>query len=138
MLSRIAVPTLVVVGREDEFTPVRDAEFMIERIPAATLAVIEGAAHMPNLERQREFDAALCTFLKTLWTVEVVTTVVHDQRQLGAPCPPYVRGIGQRWRAGHGQPRIASTDRRRICRTAGRRGRRPTKSATMPSSAYAG
>lgn len=59
MLPRIAVPTLVVVGRNDEFTPVRDAEFMYERIPNATLVVIERAGHMPNLERQAEFNLAV-------------------------------------------------------------------------------
>lgn len=59
MLARITVPTLVVVGRDDEFTPVIDAQLMHDRIPGSRLAVIEGAAHMPNLERQAEFDAAV-------------------------------------------------------------------------------
>ncbi len=68
MLSGIAVPTLVVVGRDDEFTPVSDAEFMHERIPNSILAVIEGAAHMPNLERQREFNNVLQQFLTTAAT----------------------------------------------------------------------
>jgi pimeloyl-ACP methyl ester carboxylesterase len=63
MLSRIAVPALVVVGQDDAFTPVADARLMLERIPDASLVVIDGAAHMPNLERQAEFDAALEQFL---------------------------------------------------------------------------
>lgn len=58
-LPGIAVPTLVVVGRDDEFTPVSDARLMHERIPAATLLIVEGAAHMPNLERPAEFNHAL-------------------------------------------------------------------------------
>jgi len=66
MLASIAVPTLVVVGRDDEFTPVADARAMYELIPQGTLAVIEGAAHMPNLERAQEFDAALRAFLEPL------------------------------------------------------------------------
>jgi pimeloyl-ACP methyl ester carboxylesterase len=57
------VPALVVVGRDDEFTPVGDAEFMYQRIPHATLAVVEGAAHMPNMERPAEFNQALNQFL---------------------------------------------------------------------------
>lgn len=65
-LSRTEVPTLVVVGRDDEFTPYSDAKLMHDLIPNSTLAVIEGAAHMPNLERQREFNAALRTFLEPL------------------------------------------------------------------------
>jgi pimeloyl-ACP methyl ester carboxylesterase len=59
MLARIAVPTLVVVGRDDVFTPVADARFLHERIPGARLAIIEGAGHLPNLERPEEFDSAL-------------------------------------------------------------------------------
>ncbi|MGP4003775.1 alpha/beta fold hydrolase [Streptomyces sp. 8N706] len=63
LLERISVPTLVVVGRDDEFTPVSDAEFLHERIPDARLTVIEGAAHMPNMERPAEFNEALRRFL---------------------------------------------------------------------------
>jgi pimeloyl-ACP methyl ester carboxylesterase len=36
---------------------------MAERIPDATLAVIDGAAHMPNLERPVEFNQVLRRFL---------------------------------------------------------------------------
>jgi pimeloyl-ACP methyl ester carboxylesterase len=64
MLARIRVPTLVVVGSDDEFTPVGDAEFMADRVPGARLAVIDGAGHMPNLERRDEFDAVLGDFLE--------------------------------------------------------------------------
>ena len=66
LLAQITVPTLVVVGRHDEFTPISDAEFMQERIPNASLVVIEGAAHMPNLERPAEFNTALQSFLDLL------------------------------------------------------------------------
>ncbi|BBB01710.1 putative hydrolase [Actinacidiphila reveromycinica] len=62
-LARIAVPTLVVVGRRDVFTPVSDAEFLHERIAGSRLAVVEGAGHMPNLERPGAFDAALAGLL---------------------------------------------------------------------------
>ncbi|HEX5534462.1 MAG TPA: alpha/beta fold hydrolase [Actinomycetales bacterium] len=71
MLPRIAVPTLVVVGRDDEFTPVRDAEVMYERIPNATLMIIERAGHMPNLERQAEFNVAVERFLTSVSTTPV-------------------------------------------------------------------
>lgn len=36
---------------------------MSDRIPDATLVVIDGAGHMPNLERAKEFNAALESFL---------------------------------------------------------------------------
>ncbi|WP_410645129.1 alpha/beta fold hydrolase [Amycolatopsis sp. lyj-346] len=64
-LERVEVPTLVVVGSEDEFTPVSDAELIHRAIRTSTLVVIEGAGHLPNLERETEFDEALSTFLKS-------------------------------------------------------------------------
>jgi 3-oxoadipate enol-lactonase len=63
LLAQVSVPALVVVGADDEYTPVSDAEYMHERIPDSTLVVIDGAAHMPNLERPAEFNAALRAFL---------------------------------------------------------------------------
>ena len=66
LLPEIGVPTLIIVGSDDEFTPVGDAEFMRERIPNSRLAVIEEAGHMPNVERPREFNRVVEEFLKTL------------------------------------------------------------------------
>jgi len=63
-LKHIDVPTLVVVGSEDEFTPVEDAQLIHREVAGSTLVVIEGAGHLPNLERETEFDEALSTFLK--------------------------------------------------------------------------
>jgi len=63
VLARISVPTLVVVGRDDEFTPVSDAELMQRLIPHAVLVVVDDAAHMPNLERPGEFNRVLHGFL---------------------------------------------------------------------------
>ncbi|WP_248963245.1 alpha/beta fold hydrolase [Sphaerisporangium perillae] len=66
LLATVAVPALVVVGRDDEFTPVADAEFMHHRLPRSELAVIEGAAHMPNLERPEHFGHALRRLLSAV------------------------------------------------------------------------
>jgi pimeloyl-ACP methyl ester carboxylesterase len=66
MLAGVSVPTLVVVGRDDEFTPVGDARLMHERVPGAALVIVEGAGHMPNLERRAEFDRALAAFLDSV------------------------------------------------------------------------
>ncbi|MFF5477076.1 alpha/beta fold hydrolase [Streptomyces sp. NPDC012935] len=63
LLTRVTVPALVVVGADDAFTPVSDAEAMHAALPDSTLRVIAGAAHMPNLERPAEFDEALGEFL---------------------------------------------------------------------------
>ncbi|WP_158892969.1 alpha/beta fold hydrolase [Amycolatopsis anabasis] len=68
LLPRIAVPALVVVGRDDELTPVGDARLLHERIPGAKLAVVEGAAHLPNLERRAAFNRVLAGFLEGVFT----------------------------------------------------------------------
>jgi pimeloyl-ACP methyl ester carboxylesterase len=66
LLTKITVPALVVVGREDTYTPVADAELLHYHIPDSQLVIIEGAAHLPNLEREDEFNAALDAFLSGL------------------------------------------------------------------------
>jgi pimeloyl-ACP methyl ester carboxylesterase len=65
-LSQATVPALIVVGSEDEYTPVAHARLMHDLVPGSTLAVVDGAGHMPNLERPAEFDQALLAFLRTL------------------------------------------------------------------------
>ncbi len=65
-LSGVTVPTLVVVGSEDEYTPIPDARLMHERVPDSTLVIIEGAGHMPNLERPAAFDEALTELLDAI------------------------------------------------------------------------
>lgn len=66
LLSSLTTPTLVVVGAEDEFTPVDVARAMHDRIPDSSLAIIPGAGHLPNLERTEEFDTVLRDFLDGL------------------------------------------------------------------------
>jgi pimeloyl-ACP methyl ester carboxylesterase len=66
LLPTIDVPTLVVVGSEDEYTPICDAEYLRDRIPGCRLAVIEDAAHMPNLERPEQFNRVISDFLAGL------------------------------------------------------------------------
>ncbi|MBH5334124.1 alpha/beta fold hydrolase [Streptomyces pactum] len=63
VLAGVTVPTLVVVGADDEFTPVEDARTLHRLVAGSRLRVVEGAAHMPNLERPAEFNAAMLEFL---------------------------------------------------------------------------
>ncbi|MFF1378294.1 alpha/beta fold hydrolase [Streptomyces sp. NPDC058308] len=63
LLTRADVPSLVVVGRDDTYTPVSDAEAMHAALPDSALHVVESAAHMPNLERPDVFNSALRTWL---------------------------------------------------------------------------
>lgn len=63
LLRKIRVPTLVLVGREDVYTPVALAEELYEQILGAKLVVIENAGHMPNLEQADAFNEALGSWL---------------------------------------------------------------------------
>ncbi|RPE42350.1 pimeloyl-ACP methyl ester carboxylesterase [Streptomyces sp. Ag109_O5-1] len=63
LLTKVTVPALVVVGADDEYTPVSDAEAMHALLPDSALHVIDAAAHMPNLERPEEFNRVLGEFL---------------------------------------------------------------------------
>ena len=63
MLSKIAVPSLVICGAEDVITPPADSEAMARTIPGATLEVIARAGHLSNLEQPAAFSAALQAFL---------------------------------------------------------------------------
>ncbi len=66
VLPEINIPTLAIVGREDEFTPVAKAEELKENLQNCKLVVIEDAGHMPNLEHPEEFNKAVMDFLHGL------------------------------------------------------------------------
>lgn len=63
-LPTIDVPTAVVVGEEDEITPLEMSQTMSANIPGATLSIIPGAGHIANLEAPTAFEAALRAWLR--------------------------------------------------------------------------
>jgi len=62
-LDEIAAPTLVVVGTEDLDDIKSIAEKLATGIPGARLETIEGAGHLPSLERPDELNRLLLDFL---------------------------------------------------------------------------
>ncbi len=60
--ARIIAPTLVVHGRDDGITDVRNAEVLVGRIPHADLLLLEGARHAYLAERP-DANAMIATFL---------------------------------------------------------------------------
>lgn len=64
-LKDITCPTLV-VGADQDYTPVAFKQEYTNRIPGATLVVIDDARHMLPVERPDEFNAAVATFLRSL------------------------------------------------------------------------
>ena len=66
ILGSIVAPALIIVGSEDYFTPLPIARIMSEGIPAAQLAVVDGAGHLPNMEKPDLFNKILDEFLACL------------------------------------------------------------------------
>jgi 3-oxoadipate enol-lactonase len=62
-LSAITVPTLVIVGEEDQGTPVAASRAIQERIRGAELVILKGASHLSNMEQPAAFSSALTDFL---------------------------------------------------------------------------
>jgi 3-oxoadipate enol-lactonase len=61
-LGLIEAPTLVVVGAHDPATPPERGQYVVERIPGAQKVALE-SAHLSNIEKPEEFDAAVLGFL---------------------------------------------------------------------------
>lgn len=62
-LGAISVPTLVIAGTQDVATPIEHAQWLVEHIRGADLAVLD-AGHMATIEQAEDFAAALMDFLQ--------------------------------------------------------------------------
>ena len=62
-LGGLGVPTLVVGGSDDRLTPPAHAEALARAIPAAELAIVHAAGHLPYLEAPSAFAAGVLEFL---------------------------------------------------------------------------
>jgi len=62
-LRRVTAPTLVVCGGRDALVPPSVGEIVRRELPAAELVVVEGAAHVPMVERPEACAGALLAFL---------------------------------------------------------------------------
>ncbi len=66
LLSKITVPTLVIVGENDRVTPPEAARKIHEHIGRSRLVVVPEAGHLSNLEAPEAFNGALAEFLNTV------------------------------------------------------------------------
>jgi 3-oxoadipate enol-lactonase len=62
-IGAIRVPTLIIVGEDDQGTPVAASKVMNEQIKGSELVVLKSAAHLSNLEQPDAFTKALTGFL---------------------------------------------------------------------------
>ena len=65
-VSRIRVPTLILVGDADAITPPALSEELHALIPGSRLEVIAGASHLANLDKPAEFNRVIDDFLSAV------------------------------------------------------------------------
>jgi pimeloyl-ACP methyl ester carboxylesterase len=70
-LDAIAIPTLIICGKEDEVTPLAQSAFMHKNIKGSILHAIDKAGHVSNLEQPELFNKYLGDFLAGLSCNEI-------------------------------------------------------------------
>ena len=63
-VAAISLPTLIIAGALDPTANVDQARWLHERIRGSELTVLEGAAHLSNLDRAEDFTGAMRSFLE--------------------------------------------------------------------------
>ncbi|NJP50205.1 alpha/beta fold hydrolase [Streptomyces sp. SBST2-5] len=66
-LGRVGVPTLVLVGSEDQVTGPAEARTLVAGIPDARLAVVPGASHLVPVEQPAAVTDLLVRHFSTAW-----------------------------------------------------------------------
>jgi pimeloyl-ACP methyl ester carboxylesterase len=62
-LSSIDVPCLIIVGKQDQLTPVKYSEYFHNKIKNSELHIIKKAGHMVMVEQHIEFNQAIKDFI---------------------------------------------------------------------------
>jgi pimeloyl-ACP methyl ester carboxylesterase len=62
-LDKINVPTLIVCGDEDQLTPVKYSQFLLQHIKGSRLEVLPGAGHMVMMEAAETFNEKIGEFI---------------------------------------------------------------------------
>ncbi|MFI6789691.1 4-carboxymuconolactone decarboxylase [Nonomuraea sp. NPDC050383] len=78
-LGAIAVPTLVLAGRDDPATPPAHARELADGIAGATLVELPGAAHLANVDQPEKVTSALLAHLPAGSGMRVRREVLGDE-----------------------------------------------------------
>ena len=73
-LPRVSVPVLVAVGDQDRVTPPAAAVQLAAALPDGTLFIVEGAGHLPMLERPERVNRELRSFARSVLGLEPART----------------------------------------------------------------
>jgi pimeloyl-ACP methyl ester carboxylesterase len=63
---KVAMPVALISGREDNVTPLAQAQRLQRRIKASTIDAIDGVGHIPHIEDESDFLAVLKKRLKEI------------------------------------------------------------------------
>jgi len=66
ILSKIDVPTIIIVGADDPACTVEQSKVLEQHIKGSELVVLKEAAHLSNIEQTEAFNTAMLTFLNKL------------------------------------------------------------------------
>ncbi|WP_455681199.1 bifunctional 3-oxoadipate enol-lactonase/4-carboxymuconolactone decarboxylase PcaDC [Streptomyces globisporus] len=91
-LGRIGVPTLVLVGAEDQVTGPAEARTLVAGIPDARLALVPGASHLAPVEQPAAVSDLLLMHFSTAWqqdTSAAIPVLPHVTAP-AAPSTPFV------------------------------------------------
>jgi len=66
LLPDFNLPVLLVHGAEDSICPVGAAEYMVKRLPLASLQVFPSSGHAPFMSAAERFNAAVTDFVRTV------------------------------------------------------------------------
>ncbi|MDI3385238.1 4-carboxymuconolactone decarboxylase [Streptomyces sp. B-S-A8] len=87
-LGRIGVPTLVLVGSEDQVTGPAEARTLVAGIPDARLAVVPGASHLAPVEQPAAVTDLLVRHFSTAWTEQHSAISATPPKPVLAPPMP--------------------------------------------------
>lgn len=65
-LGEISVPLLAICGSEDDMTPPKYTQYMVDKMPKAKMTIIPGGTHWVLAEKPTEVNKAIADFLTTL------------------------------------------------------------------------
>ncbi|MDN0200764.1 4-carboxymuconolactone decarboxylase [Streptomyces sp. S.PNR 29] len=83
-LARVGVPTLVLVGSDDQVTGPAEARTLVAGIPDARLAVVPGASHLVPVEQPAAVTDLLVRHFSTAWQ----PAFDHSTGQTAIPAAP--------------------------------------------------
>ncbi|MFE0173514.1 4-carboxymuconolactone decarboxylase [Streptomyces sp. NPDC059002] len=87
-LGRVGVPTLVLVGSDDQVTGQGEARNLVAGIPDARLAVVPGASHLAPVEQPAAVTDLLVRHFSSAWQDTQAAIAAPPVKPVLAPPPP--------------------------------------------------